>query len=79
MSAVPVKDAGTHCLPLFMLQKPHAGGTGRIYRSSFRSPSLIQPIRRKNQPKRRVRTAGSRKQTIRMPIYMDAPPSGMAV
>ena len=43
-------------------------------RSSFRSPSLIQPILRSRFPRMGVRTAGIRKQTRRMPSHIFAPP-----
>ena len=44
------------------------------YRSSFRSPVLIQPVFRRTAPKIRVRTAGRRKQIRRIPSHILAPP-----
>ena len=44
------------------------------YRSSFKSPILIHPIFRRISPKIKVSTAGSTKQTSRIPSHIEAPP-----
>lgn len=49
------------------------------YCSSFKSPSLIHPAFLKHHPKSHVNAAGITKHTIKIPIHICVPPSGMAL
>ena len=56
-------------------RRPWRFWTGRhSYNSRSRSPGRIHPALRRISPKIRVRTAGTRKHTSRMPSHMREPP-----